>query len=315
MTLEQIFSELNPKYIDTRQQWRMTCPFRELHDVNSDGSNSFFVSPEINAYHCFSCKSHGNLIQLLTVYFKVPLMQAYEYVNLSNLEHLLDESGRKKVELDESAIIPLAPAEPYLKRGFGIRLQRFFEISGEGDHVYTPIFANDGSKIVAYKHRIGRNFWYTPEGFDKENYLFNIHRVSGKFKTCILVEGETDVLQSCNNGIWNVVCQSGGELSDTQVKLLLDFDEIILALDNDIAGTQYTEIAFKKLSPYLPVKIMMYNADDPGKCKKEEWVKAYNSPLEFAEYTFLMSMEMGESYIKLTEKINHHGTRKQKRLR
>ena len=50
--LLSIFSEYSPQLL-TIGQIRMECPFRENH---SDGSGrmSFFVSPEINAYHCFA---------------------------------------------------------------------------------------------------------------------------------------------------------------------------------------------------------------------------------------------------------------------
>jgi DNA primase len=157
--------------------------------------------------------------------------------------------------------------------------------------------------IIAIIHRVDHNFWYTPAGFPKENFLYNYHRVKGKYKTAILVEGETDVMNSCKNNFWNVVAQSGGELSDEQAKLLSVFDCVYFALDNDSAGTRYTECAYEKMKPDgTEIKVMLYDAADPGSCEKEKWMLAYEEAVSFAEYRFGMSMEFQQDYDKYIKK-------------
>jgi hypothetical protein len=63
----------------------MECPFRENHEDGS-GRISFFVSPDKNAYHCFSCNEHGNLVNLLTTKFEVGYFDAMELVTISDFE-------------------------------------------------------------------------------------------------------------------------------------------------------------------------------------------------------------------------------------
>ena len=51
-SLMDIFADYSPKQM-TNGQIRMECPFRENHEDGS-GRISFFVSPDKNAYHCFT---------------------------------------------------------------------------------------------------------------------------------------------------------------------------------------------------------------------------------------------------------------------
>lgn len=51
-SLLEIVAEWNPKLLSSGQI-RMECPFRENHSDGS-GMQSFFMSPDINAYHCFA---------------------------------------------------------------------------------------------------------------------------------------------------------------------------------------------------------------------------------------------------------------------
>jgi DNA primase len=304
--LEAALSELKPRWVETNEQYRMMCPFRENHDDDNDGSNSFFVTPGINAYHCFSCKAHGRLLNLLTVHFHVPFSEALEMVVLDNLDTILFPKDRIATEVTD--IIPMTPPPAFIKRGFGERLLRQFNIGYEvndrgQDQIFIPIYDNDGSKVVAIKNRVDRNFWYAPKAFPKEKFLYNYHRVAGKYKTCVLVEGETDVVQSCKNGVWNVVGHMGGQLSDEQAQLMTVFDEVYLAEDNDKQGFKNTETAYEKLCTIGPeIKVMLYDSEDPGKCEASEWLRAYEEVVTYAEYRFRMSMEFGNDYTKLLKR-------------
>lgn len=51
-SLTEILSDFSPQLM-SNGQIRMECPFRENH-TDGSGRMSFFVSPDINAYHCFA---------------------------------------------------------------------------------------------------------------------------------------------------------------------------------------------------------------------------------------------------------------------
>ena len=109
-SLMDIFADYSPKQM-TNGQIRMECPFRENHEDGS-GRISFFVSPDKNAYHCFSCNEHGNLVNLLTTKFEVGYFDAMELVTISDFE----KKDSPEFELDLSW--RLIPPEDFLKRGF-----------------------------------------------------------------------------------------------------------------------------------------------------------------------------------------------------
>lgn len=50
--LLEVFKDFNPQKM-TNGQIRMECPFRDNHPDGS-GRMSFFVSPDKNAFHCFT---------------------------------------------------------------------------------------------------------------------------------------------------------------------------------------------------------------------------------------------------------------------
>ena len=119
-SLMDIFADYSPKQM-TNGQIRMECPFRENHEDGS-GRISFFVSPDKNAYHCFSCNEHGNLVNLLTTKFEVGYFDAMELVTISDFE----KKDSPEFELDLSW--RLIPPEDFLKRGFKKETLKHFRI-------------------------------------------------------------------------------------------------------------------------------------------------------------------------------------------
>jgi DNA primase len=68
-------------------QLRGVCPFRENHSNlgnSGDGSNSFFMTPEMNSYHCFSCKAKGRLSVILIEKFGMTISEISEIISKSS---------------------------------------------------------------------------------------------------------------------------------------------------------------------------------------------------------------------------------------
>ena len=108
--LLDIFSEFSPQLM-SNGQIRMECPFRENH-TDGSGKMSFFVSPDINAYHCFSCHSHGNLVRLLTTKFGVNYFDAMSMVRLTEYK-----PEKKEFDLDIMWDMNELPKE-FIDRGY-----------------------------------------------------------------------------------------------------------------------------------------------------------------------------------------------------
>ena len=91
--LMSVFADYSPQVM-SNGQIRMECPFRENHPDGS-GKMSFFATPNINGYKCFSCGCHGNLVRLLTTRFGVNYFEAMNSVNLTDYA-----PERKEFDLD-----------------------------------------------------------------------------------------------------------------------------------------------------------------------------------------------------------------------
>lgn len=77
--------------------------------------------------------------------------------------------------------------------------------------------------------------YYRPEGVIKTKHLFNYHRIINKFDYAIVAEGIIDAMLIYSWGLPGTCCW-GTVLSEDQISLLMNFDEVIICFDNDNAG-------------------------------------------------------------------------------
>ena len=96
----------------------------------------------------------------------------------------------------------------------------------------------------------------TPD-FPKDTTLFNHHRGT----RAIVVESPMSVLRHAHH--LPLVATFGAELTDRQIRHLTNYDEVILAFDNDKAGWRSTEKVGPILESYGPVRVLAndYAAD------------------------------------------------------
>ena len=294
--LLDIFSEFSPQLM-SNGQIRMECPFRENHPDGS-GRMSFFVSPEINAWHCFSCHEHGNLVRLLTTKFKVNYFEAMSMVNLT-------EYKPEKKEFDLDVIWDMtSPPEEFLDRGYSRDCLKHFRVgTTDKGSILIPYYKNFNSptELVGYQER-----WYSPDrrvknskGFEKKSYLYNLDYSEDYV---VLVEGQSDVWRVWQHG-FNACALMGSDMSDIQVGLLSRFKTVYLALDNDEAGRRGTEIAYHLLKNHCNVLLVPYTTKDPGECvSKDDWKESFFTSTDYVVYS--MEMAIGwEGYLDMRDEV------------
>lgn len=285
MDLLEVFKEFNPVRM-SNGQIRMMCPFRDNHP-DDGGRYSFFVSPDINAYHCFSCHAKGNLLRLLTREFGLSYSDAVGMVNIANFE----KPAEKVFDLDVSWDLDKAPAE-FLERGYSKETLRYFRVGTTEDGNILIPFYEDFSKrspLLGYQKR-----WYDADGkhalnskgFRKEKYLYNYKDID----TIILVEGQSDVWR-LHQFDYYAVALMGADISQWQVEKLSHCKEIVLALDNDAAGRRGVEICNHFLQAHTRITLVPYDAKDPGECTYRKWKKAYENRTDYVQYSIEMSLD------------------------
>lgn len=293
--LMSVFADYSPQVM-SNGQIRMECPFRENHPDGS-GKMSFFATPNINGYKCFSCGCHGNLVRLLTTRFGVNYFEAMNSVNLTDYA-----PERKEFDLDVMWDFN-SPPEEFLERGLSAKTLKHFRVgTTEDGGILIPYYKDfeRPMELLGYQQR-----WYTKtrrvknsKGFNKKEYLYNLNHNEDYV---VLVEGQSDVWACYQAGL-NSCALMGVSLSDWQIQELSKFKRVYLALDNDEAGRRATELAHFHLKNETQVLLVPYTQKDPGSCTSKELRDAFKNSTDYVVY----SMEMGmnwEGYIEMRDEV------------
>lgn len=306
MDLIELFSEYKPRFLSTGEI-QMQCPFREMHDADSQKRRQMWVNMDKNLYHCFSCHKRGTATSLLTTKLGLNLDVALDFVTHKFLEELIKEPEKESYVCSpyesEYIINYSVPPKDFIDRGFSSELLRkmqigIAEVEGE-DAIAIPLIQE--GKMVGIKFRkIGsKEFWYSPRGFKKRKFIYN----EPSSTKIVVVESETDTLQSITNGIPWVGAILGTDLSPWQIKRMERYERIYFAFDNDNAGFMASEQAYWK-TRHLDAEILFvpYDASDPGECPRDKWVQGLKGATDYAEYSYMMASVVGDKYFEIQTK-------------
>lgn len=296
-SLSSIFSEYDPTEL-SNGQIRMMCPFRENH-TKGDGLESFFVSPDIGAYHCFSCGAKGNLVKLLVNKFDVSYFDAIELGRLSTLTEK-PKTVKKEYEFE----IPWNEVSPklFLDRGFKEKTLRRFKVGTdiEGWSVIPFIKEN---KFVGIQRRTeigGERVVINTEGFNKREFLYNFDNSPDDI---FIVEGYSDAWRMWQYGDW-AVATLGVSISSWQLEQLRKKKRITIATDNDLPGRKFLETLYYYLYKHTEVDILIYEEKDPGEILSRKTWEFYTEEciVDYASYSLSRSM-LDEDYLEWRDKI------------
>ncbi len=273
MELIELVDEFSPRV--SGSQIRMECPFREKHEDGS-GKMSMFLSPDINAYHCFSCKSKGKLTSLLTTRFGVSLTQAYDYVDIDS--YISGKKVTKKKSLLEDVYYNLVTPRFYKKRNYPERIMRKFKVGETPEDIVIPYIEN--KRTIGYVKRNKKNPTNYNLDFKRGSYLYNF--IEG-IKSAIVVEGQADVWRLESWGLY-AVALGGTEFSERIVEILSEFDELYFALDNDLAGIKAANRLYNELYRHTKIGFIEYDGDDPDTSNKKSFFAGYKDPKDYFEF-------------------------------
>ena len=241
------------------------------HGGGRDKNPSLMVSvePGISSVKCMSCGHSGGMLSLVN---EVPRYGGITDETLEELRYLiLLEETKHYIMLEKEGLRPEIPASfvdqldnwhPYWKeRGISRSEARSWRLGydPEDKRALIPFFDFEG----ILRGVVGRDitgfgvpkYKIMPQGFDRANYLFGEHRITGKEKRILLVEGYLDAITAAryvDNDIGVVALGTAIPSKDQLRRLALIADEeIIVGLDNDSTG----QLGIAKLQRNLAAKV------------------------------------------------------------
>ena len=255
--MERVLERLNIDPVNIRgSEILALCPGHKEMTGKEDNHPSWWINAETGAHICFSCGFKGSIWSLIASvqglkdangFLDYADAKDWLYLSFDNIsigspdEEESEESIFKEVtELGESrlALFTLPPASALKARGFTQEAAQKYGLMWDPKYSnwITPIRNPYSNKLLGwqekgYKRRYFNNY---PQGVEKSTTLFGFKQYTGG--RMIVVESPLDVVRLEAVGITGGVSTYGSIISNTQVGLIREADEIVFALDNDESG-------------------------------------------------------------------------------
>jgi DNA primase len=299
VTIEQVLGHYGVNWLRKNEdELRGRCPIHQ-----GDGDRTFHASVSKNAFHCFSCKARGNVLDFVAAMEHCSVRDAalklQEWFQLS-----VGESGAVKASAStggkKTTPEKQTPINPPL--GFQLRVDQSHEYGtsrgvsrevleyfGAGLCISKGTFA--GRFIVPLHDQLGQLVGYAgrsidgkepkylfpsgEKGFHKSHLLFNLHRVVKEVEgdqPVVVVEGFFDCMKVKQAG-YPCVALMGSSLSEQQEEMLcLEFGRVVLMFDGDTAGKAATEDSARRLVRRMFVKaVHLLDGQQPDQLPAEEF--------------------------------------------
>lgn len=264
---------------------KASCPFKELHQSQTDNNPSLTVNLAKGVYYCNSCHSKGNIHTMYKHLYKCSTEEAW--FALGDALKLPRPDGTKPTRPDiEPGLVPAyhkalkaltGPLRKVLseRRGLVDATLDEFQLGWNGERLVIPIYDefntlsnlrlykwnsdNDQYKVLNYKDEHGNAYG--------EVRIFGIDRVlDPTIEYIVWTEGELDRIIAEQNGFPAACPTSGaGSWKPEWTKLFRQKKRVYLAQDNDEAGFAANKKLCEKLHRVVDVYIINWPESFPEK--------------------------------------------------
>ena len=284
----QVLDRYGVKLKKSGKELRGRCPIHQ-----GDGTDSFHVSTEKNAFHCFSCQAKGNVLDLVAAMEKCSVRDAglklQQWYNLGGGNSGAAQSTSPAPETKTQKNSQLAAEKvgdrgepnkplgfrlkgvdhrhPYLaSRGVDPETAEYFGVglfSGKGSmsgRIVIPI-ENEAGELVAYAGRSidgSEPKYKLPAGFKKSQVLYNLARALEEHSTgaVVLVEGFFDCIKVVQAEHVCVALMGCSLSEDQEAQLVAHFRQVVVMLDGDEAGRRAAVEIAGKLAHKMWVRVV-----------------------------------------------------------
>ncbi len=261
------------------------CPFKELHENQTDNNPSLTVNLSKGVWYCNSCHSKGNVFTM------------YKLLNnMSNEEAWFSLGDALKIPRPDGSKPTRPDIEPGLVREYHQRLMSLtgplrdmlrdrrgltdktlvdFQLGWDGERITIPIYDEFNTLVNfrRYKWNSNDDQWKVLNYVDEFNNAYGEVRIFGIDRVLddsvdyiVWCEGEMDRLSGEQRGFPCACATSGaGTWKPEWSKLFRNKKRVYIAQDNDEAGRNATKKLCEKLYHVVDVYVINWPENFPAK--------------------------------------------------
>lgn len=267
MDKKQLEVAFDREFLDSRDNWKALCPF---HDERTP---SFLVHKDLYIANCFGCGVSGSIDILLSKYAGITTKEAR---NRLDIEVVRDVVFRKQKQAEELKAIPESWLAPWpkeihrsiLERGLSIEILRDAGVRFDPATKRQVFPHRDRSGIL--RGAAGRATdsrepkWFFYWDYSRGELLYIPKRRADEqhnsARRITLVEGIIDALkvsQACPD--IEVGATQGTKFGKGQLSEIREYDEVVIAFDNDEAGEEATDKLYKAIRKSCRVEFINWS--------------------------------------------------------
>lgn len=251
--LTDLLLSIGVDVIKSGQEIKARCPFHLKRTGKEDSNPSFYINSDTGLWLCYSCGARGNLAHLVSEMVGANGAADPE-VLMTIMNHNVSQLNTPKWErlpdIDNTMYFHYEDVPTkYLKarnisseaaRAHGVRW------NSKNNSWILPII-DPSNNLLGWQEKAQNFVRNYPQGIKMRHTLFGVEKF--RSKTVILVESPLDVVRFASSfeGM-QCVASFGASLTTEQLTLLYDLaDKVVIALDNDKAGTESAKKIFKEM--------------------------------------------------------------------
>ena len=267
------------------QEVKAECPFKELHESQTDNNPSLTVNLAKGVYYCNSCHSKGNIHTMYKHLYGLSNEEAW--FQLGDALKIPRPDGTKPTRPDidvgliqeyhQKLMSLTGPIRDMLKerRGLTDETLKRFQLGWDGERITIPIYDEFNTLVNfrRYKWNSTDDQWKVLNYVDEYNNSYGEVRIFGIDRVVdtdidyvVWSEGEMDRLCAEQHGFPTACATSGaGTWKPEWTKLFRNKKRVYLAQDNDEAGRIATQKLCEKLYRVVDVYIINWPENFPTK--------------------------------------------------
>lgn len=267
------------------QEIKAECPFKDLHESQTDNNPSLTVNLDKGVYYCNSCHSRGNIQTMYKTLYGLSNEEAW--FSLGDALKIPRPDGSKPTRPDiEIGLVSeyhrrlmslTGPLRTMLKERRGLTDETLikYQLGWDGDRVTIPIYDEFNTLVNfrRYKWNSTDDQWKVLNYVDEYNNQYGEVRIFGVDRVLdtsidyvIWSEGEMDRLITEQHGFPCACATSGaGSWKPEWTKLFRNKKRVYIAQDNDEAGRNATAKLCEKLYRIVDVYIINWPENFPVK--------------------------------------------------